>query len=67
MDIIRKVFTYVVNDEESMIRLGLNPRKRLMITSPVGIGKTSLLNLSRLLLPADRRFQIKPCRDLSQL
>lgn len=65
MNIIRKVFAFVVNDVESMIALKMDPRKGLMITGPVGVGKTSLLNLSRLLLPADHRFQIKPCRDIS--
>lgn len=36
-----------------------------MLSGPVGCGKTSLMNLIKHLAPADHKFSVKPCRDIS--
>ncbi len=65
MPIIRKLFAYMIRDEENAIKQGLSLQKGIMLCGPVGAGKTSLMHLLRLILPEPRSYMIKSCRDIS--
>lgn len=65
LPLIRKLIAYFVRDETTAALYGLNLDKGILLAGPIGCGKTSLLALLRLLQPAESRFIIRPCRDLS--
>lgn len=65
LPIIRKLFSYTINDQPTIISQGLDPRKGIMLYGPIGCGKTSLMKLLPFLLPVEYRYQVKTCRDIS--
>lgn len=63
--IIRLLLSYFLKDEV-MIQTGkINPNKGILLTGPIGCGKTSLMNLMRLFVEPKNRFIVKSCRDVS--
>jgi DNA replication protein DnaC len=65
MPIIRKLFVYMIKDEKLITAEGLDSRKGIMLCGPIGSGKTSLMYLLRMVLPEQRSYMIKSCRDIS--
>ncbi len=63
--IIHKLMSYFLNDEITCFQLNIDLNKGIMLSGPVGIGKTSLMNLMKILTSAEHKFYIKPCRDIS--
>lgn len=63
--IIYKLVIYFLGHEEEARRLGLDLRKGIMLTGPIGCGKTSLMSLMRLVPAKDRNFTMKTARDIS--
>lgn len=47
-DIIYKLLVHFLQDEEEAKRLGIELQKGILLTGPIGCGKTSLMNLMRL-------------------
>lgn len=64
-DIVFRLLVYFLRDERNAERYGLSLRKGLLITGPVGCGKTSLMNLIKLTLPPEQRYIVKSCREVS--
>ena len=64
-EIIYKLVVYFLGHEEEAKRLGIDLRKGIMLTGPIGCGKTSLMSLMRLVPAKDRSFTMKPARDIS--
>lgn len=65
LPLIRKLLCYFLKDNVAAQLHGLNLNKGILLTGPVGCGKTSLMNLMRLYQPIKDRFIIKSCRDIS--
>lgn len=63
--IIYKLIAYFLKDEQACFQLGINLNKGILISGPVGCGKTSLMTLMKQLTPTEYKFIIKPCRDIS--
>ena len=63
--IIFKLIAYFMKDEATCLQYNLNLNKGILLSGPVGCGKTSLMNLMKYLAPAERKFFVKPCRDIS--
>lgn len=63
--IVYKLIAYFLKDEQACFQLGININKGILITGPVGCGKTSLMTLMKHLTPTEYKFIIKPCRDIS--
>jgi energy-coupling factor transporter ATP-binding protein EcfA2 len=63
--IIYKLIAYFLKDEHTCFQLNVNLNKGVMLSGPVGCGKTSLLNLMKYLTPTDNKFYVKPCREIS--
>lgn len=64
-DIIYKLLVYFLKDKEEAKRLGIELQKGILLTGPIGCGKTTLINLMRFVPPPERNHIIKPCRDVS--
>jgi hypothetical protein len=63
--IIIKLLCYFRKDEVMAERVGINLKKGLLLTGPIGCGKSSLMFLLRYFLPPENRFIIRPCREVS--
>jgi DNA replication protein DnaC len=64
-DIIYKLIAYFLKDEITCFQLNIDLNKGILLSGPVGTGKTSLMNLMKNLTSIDHKFYIKPCRDIS--
>lgn len=63
--IINKLITYFLNDT-SMAELNeIDLSKGILLSGPIGCGKTCLMSLMRLVAQPDKKFSIKPSRDIS--
>lgn len=63
--IIYKLIAYFLKDEPICFQYGINLNKGILLSGPVGCGKTSLMNLMKHLTPTEHKFSVKPCRDIS--
>lgn len=63
--IIHKLVTYFLKDEVSADLYGINLKKGILLSGPVGCGKTSLMFLLRQFQPIEGRFIVKSSRDVS--
>ncbi len=64
-NLIFKLIAYFLKDEPTCFQYGINLNKGILLSGPVGSGKTSLLNIMKYLTPTEHKFSIKPCRDIS--
>jgi hypothetical protein len=64
-EIIFKLIVYFIGDKQNAQKLGIDLQKGILLTGPVGCGKTSLMNLMRFIPPPERNHIIKSCRDVS--
>lgn len=63
--IIYKLIAYFLKDGPTCFQYNINLNKGILISGPVGCGKTSLMNLMKYLTPTEYKFIVKPCRDIS--
>jgi len=63
--LIYKLLVCFIHDRENATRLGLNPDKGILLTGPVGCGKTCLMKLMRLFQLQSGQFVLKSCREIS--
>jgi len=64
-DLILKLLAYFTNNQQACQKFAISLRKGLMLSGPVGCGKTSLMRLFNTLLLPQYKYQVKPCRDIS--
>jgi hypothetical protein len=64
-EIIFKLIVYFVGDTLNAEKLGIELQKGIILTGPIGCGKTSLMNLMRFVPPPERNYIMKTCRDVS--
>ena len=60
--IIYKLIAYFLKDEATCFQYG---NKGILLSGPIGCGKTSLMNLMKHLATTEHKFFVKPCRDIS--
>ena len=60
-----KLCSYMVKDFESCRNMELDPKKGILLTGPVGCGKTSMMQLIRHLVPHKRTYDIIPARNIT--
>ena len=63
--VIYRLIAYFLKDEQAAFQFGIDLGKGILLAGPVGCGKTSLLNIMKYLTPAEHKFIMKPCRDIS--
>lgn len=64
-ELISVLLAYFLKDEENAAKLNISLHKGILLSGPVGCGKTTLMTLLRLFQPGDNRFIMKSCRDIS--
>jgi DNA replication protein DnaC len=57
--------TYILKDSAGAEKYNISFRKGILLTGPVGCGKTSLMNIIRLFQKPEERLIVKSCRDVS--
>lgn len=63
--IIYKLIAYFLKDEQTCFQYGINLNKGILLSGPVGCGKTSLMTIMKHLTKTEHKFSVKPCRDIS--
>ncbi len=63
-EIIRKLCHYVIRDYDNCKKHGLDLHKGILLSGPVGCGKTSLMRLLKHIVPHQRPYQVIPCRNV---
>ena len=63
--IVYKLIAYFLKDEPTCFQYNINLNKGLLLSGPIGCGKTSLMNLMKYLTATEHKFFVKPCRDIS--
>jgi DNA replication protein DnaC len=64
-NLIFKLIAYFLKDESTCFQFNIDLNKGILLTGPVGCGKTSLMNIMKYLTPTEHKFIVKPCRDIS--
>ena len=62
-EIIYKLCIYMIQDKENCKKQNLDPDKGILLSGPVGCGKTSLMKLIRYIVPHHPSYKIIPCRN----
>ncbi len=64
-DILLKLCSYFIKDKKNCEAYGIDIDKGILLTGPVGCGKTSLMKLLRHLVPLQRPYEMIPCRNVA--
>ncbi|WP_298504494.1 ATPase [uncultured Maribacter sp.] len=64
-EILFKLCNYFIQDETNCKKLGIDTTKGILLTGPVGCGKTSLMKLLRHMVPYQRPYKIIPTRNIA--
>ncbi len=63
-DIIFKLCNYFIKEEKNCERLNIDVNKGILLSGPVGCGKTSLMRLMRYIVPLQKPYKIIPARNI---
>lgn len=63
--IIYKLIAYFLKDEPTCFQYNINLNKGILLSGPIGCGKTSIMNIMKYLTTTEHKFFVKPCRDIS--
>ncbi|SNZ00159.1 ATPase [Flagellimonas pacifica] len=63
-EIIYKLCLYFIRDKERCSQYGIDIDKGVLLSGPVGCGKTSLMKLLKHMVPHKRPYQVIPCRNI---
>ena len=63
--IIRKLCHYFIKDKDNCEKYGIDIDKGILLSGPVGCGKTSLMKLLRHIVPLQRPYEMIPCRNVA--
>ncbi|MEQ8239469.1 MAG: ATPase [Cyclobacteriaceae bacterium] len=62
---IYKLFVYLYQDEQQAEKLNIKLHKGILLTGPVGCGKTTLMNLLKHIHPPHKQFVMVPTRKIA--
>ena len=62
---ITKLVAYFLKDETKTNEYGIDLTKGILLSGPVGCGKTTLMTLMKYVATHNNRFYLKTCRDIS--
>ena len=64
-EIIFKLLVYFLKDTAGAEKFNITFRKGILLSGPVGCGKTSLMSILKLFQDPEERLILKSCRDIS--
>ncbi len=62
---IYKLLVYAIQDQNTASKIGIDIKKGILLSGPIGCGKTSLMHLLKPYLHPKNDFKIKTCREIS--
>lgn len=65
LDIVYRLSVYTIGDTEACEKMGMDPKKGILLTGPVGCGKTTIMKLIRHIVPHIRPYEIIPARNIT--
>ena len=63
--VIYRLIAYFLRDEQTAFHYGIDLDKGILLSGPVGSGKTTIMNLMKHITKIEQKFIVKPCRDIS--
>tara|TARA_R110002049_G_scaffold92499_2_gene229340 strand:- start:6297 stop:6959 length:663 start_codon:yes stop_codon:yes gene_type:complete len=63
--ILYKLCTYFIRDVETCKKLKIDPNKGILLSGPVGCGKTSLMKLLPHIVPHQKTYKVIPARNIA--
>ena len=63
-EIIYKLCSYLIRDKENCEKFEIDVHKGILLSGPVGCGKTSLMKLLKFLVPQQRPYEMIPSRNV---
>lgn len=63
-EILLKLSNYFIRDNENCKKFGLDLNKGILLSGPVGCGKTSLMKLMKFILPFQRPYEVISTRNI---
>ncbi|MEM6895641.1 MAG: ATPase [Bacteroidota bacterium] len=64
-EVLFKLCNYAIRDFGSCRKLGIDPNKGILLSGPVGCGKTTLMKLLRHLTPHFKPYEVIPARNIT--
>ena len=64
-ELLLTLLIYAIGDKEGTAKRNLNLKKGILLTGPIGCGKTSLMTLVNYFFQKSKQYQIKPTRRIS--
>ncbi len=64
-DVIYKLCNYYIKDPLNCKKLNIDLNKGILLSGPVGCGKSSLMKLLRYLIPYGRTYEVIPARNIT--
>lgn len=64
-ELIYRLCNYFIKDKEKCDRYGIDLNKGLLLSGPVGCGKTSLMRLLKYIVPQQRPYELIPTRNIT--
>ncbi|WP_147676321.1 P-loop NTPase family protein [Algibacter pacificus] len=63
--VLYKLCIYFIRDFEACAKLKIDPNKGILLSGPVGCGKTSLMKLLRHIVPHHKPYEVIPARNIT--
>lgn len=64
-EILWKLVNYFIRDYDNCSKQRIDPDKGILLSGPVGCGKTSFMRLLRHIVPHSRPYSVIPCRNIA--
>ncbi len=62
---IHKLIAYFTKDQQTCNQYNINLQKGILLTGPIGCGKTTIMNLMKQIAQHDQKYFVKPTREIS--
>lgn len=63
--VLYKLCVYFIRDFDACAKLNIDPNKGILLSGPVGCGKTSLMKLLRHIVPHQKTYELIPARNIT--
>jgi len=63
--LIYSLIVYAIEDKQEAEKCNLNLKKGILLTGPIGCGKTTLMNLVKYFFQPGKQYQVKSTRDIT--